>query len=583
MPKTAAAPARRAVLAALGAGGLGMAAACTAPAAGGTTKPAGTKTAPKATPKPAPKATAKPAPKPTPKPTPTATPKPTATPTKSATPTATPTPTSTPTTPAPTPTAIVGALPNLVGTDAVWHLVRRTTFGATPALVAEVKTMGATAWLNQQLAPAGIDDSACDAYLTRYPTLPMTTPQIRTAIDQFSWDAMFELGKASIARALFSRRQLFEVMVEFWSNHFNIATPSGDVWDLKTVDDREVIRKNALGSFSDMLIASAKSPAMLRYLDNADSSVDTLNENYGRELLELHTVGIEAGYTHDDVIDSARILTGYTVGRHGEFAYYNDWRYIGPVQVLGFSSANSDGFDGLHVAEQYLRYLATHPSTARHLATKLAIRFVSDSPPASLITNLASVYLANNTAIVPVLKALFASSEFTASIGQKTRRPLEDIIGAARAIGVTPAAGDATSLASLYWVLGSLAQAPLAWHPPNGYPDVAAAWLSAGGELRRWNSHLGIAGAWWTDGMATPALTTLLPTPQPATIGALVDALAVRLLGVKLAGGQRTAVIAFACSRGSSLTEASSSANTIKYDLNALVTLILNAPNWSQR
>ncbi len=151
---------------------------------------------------------AKPVPKPTPKPTATPTPKPT--------PTAGP---------SPIPSAPAPALPNLTGTDQVWHLLRRATFGPTPALVAEVKTLGATAWLDQQLSPATINDSACDAYLSRYPTLPMTTPQIRAAIPQFGWDAMFELGRATLARALFSRRQLLEVMVEFWSNHFNIANP----------------------------------------------------------------------------------------------------------------------------------------------------------------------------------------------------------------------------------------------------------------------------------------------------------------------------------------------------------------------
>ena len=538
------APGRRAVLAALGVGL--VAAGCTAPAVGGTTTLAGGGT--KATPKPAPK----PTPKPTPKATPPPTPKPTATPTP---------------TPTPAPSAPAGALPNLTGTDPVWHLLRRTTFGPTPALVAEVKTLGISAWLAQQLAPAAIDDSACDAYLSRYPTLPMTTMQIRAAIPQYAWDAMFELGRATLARALFSKRQLFEVMVEFWSNHFNIATPDGDVWDLKTVDDREVIRKHALGTFSAMLLASAQSPAMLIYLNNNDSSVDTLNENYGRELLELHTVGISAGYTHAEVIDSARIMTGYRVGVHGEFAYYNDRHYVGPVKVLGFSSPNADEFAGLTLVPQYLSYLANHPSTARHLATKLATRFVSDTPSDALITALANVYLANKTAIVPVLKALFTSAEFTASIGQKTRRPLEDVIGGARALGITPGAGDAGSLSGLYWALSQMGHAPLAWQPPNGYPDVAGAWLSAGGVLRRWNAHLGLVGGWWTDGMTIPAASTLLGATPPATIGTLIDALATRLIGVRLAGAQRAA----------------SSANTIRWDLGAVTSLILSTPNWIER
>ena len=356
------------------------------------------------------------------------------------------------------------------------------------------------------------------------------------------------------------------------------------------MDDREVIRKNALGSFSDMLLASAKSPAMLRYLDNADSSVDTLNENYGRELLELHTVGIAAGYTHAEVIDSARIMTGNTIGRHGEFAYYNDWHYVGPVKVLGFSDPNADEFAGLTLVPRYLAYLANHPSTAQHLATKLATRFVSDTPSAALINSLASVYLANKTQIIPVLRALFASAEFAASIGQKTRRPIEDVIGTARALGVTPAAPASTdtakgagNLGGLYWTLQGLGQAPLGWAPPNGYPDVAGAWLSAGGTMRRWNAHAGLVGGWWTDGMATPAITGLLGTTPPATIGALVDALALRLIGVALTGTQRSAIVAFCCRNDSTLTAASSAVNTIKWDLAAVVTLVLDTPNWIER
>ncbi len=551
MPSSVQAPGRRAVLAVLGAG---LAAGCTAPAVATTTKLAGGGTSTKPTPKPTPKPTATPTPKPTPTPTPT-----------------------------PIPSPPVGALPNLAGTDPVWHLLRRATFGPTPALVAEVKTLGINAWLDQQLAPAAIADTACDAYLTRYPTLPMTTTQIRAAVPQFGWDAMLELGRATLARALFSKRQLFEVMVEFWSNHFNITNPDGDVWDLKTVDDRDVIRKNALGTFSDLLLASAQSPAMLTYLNNDDSSVDTLNENYGRELLELHTVGIDAGYTHAEVIDSARIMTGYTVGVHGEFAYHNDRHYVGPVKVLGFSSPNADEFAGLTMVPQYLSYLASHPSTARHLATKLARHFVSDSPSDGLITSLANVYTANKTAIAPVLKALFTSAEFTASIGQKTRRPIEDVIGAARTLGITPAAGDSGSLSGLYWLLSQMGHAPLSWPLPDGYPDVAEAWLSAGGMMRRWNAHLGLVGGWWTDGMTMPAPTTLLGATPPATIGAVIDALATRLIGVPLAGAQRAAIVAFACSRTAGYTETSSSANLLRWDLGAVTSLILNSPNWIER
>jgi hypothetical protein len=251
--------------------------------------------------------------------------------------------------------------------------------------------------------------------------------------------------------------------------------------------------------------------------------------------------------------------------------------------VLGFTAANADEFAGLTLVPQYISYLASHPSTARHIATKLARHFVSDSPPASLVTTLANVYLANKTAIVPVLKALFASAEFAASIGQKTRRPIEDVIGAARTLGITPATGTASSLSGLYWLLSQMGHAPLGWPLPDGYPDVAEAWLSAGGMMRRWNAHVGLVGGWWTDGMTMPAASTLLGATPPSTIGGVIDALATRLIGTPLAGAQRAAVVAFACSRTSGFTETSSSANLIRWDLGAVTSLVLSSPNWIER
>jgi uncharacterized protein (DUF1800 family) len=270
-------------------------------------------------------------------------------------------------------------------------------------------------------------------------------------------------------------------------------------------------------------------------------------------------------------------MTGYTVGRHGEFAYYNDRRYVGPVKVLGFSSPNGNDFDGLHVAESYLDYLAHHPATASHLARKLATRFVSDTPTDALVASLAQVYLANDTAIAPVLKALFTSTEFTASIGQKTKRPLEDIIGTARNLGAAPAAGDSKSLSGLYWQLTGLGQAPLNWAPPNGFPDVASAWLSTAGTIGRWNFHMGLIQSWWKDGMTSPAASTLLGTTAPVDNAAMVDTLALRLLGVRLADPQRSAVLAFLNGLSTRVSD------NVQWRINETTALILNSPNGIQR
>jgi len=211
-------------------------------------------------------------------------------------------------------------------------------------------------------------------------------------------------------------------MVDFWSNHLNVFGALAPAWTAKSLEDRVVIRKHALASFESLLLADARSAAMLMYLGNDKSRLDRPNENYGRELLELHTVGIDAGFTEADVLNSAYVLTGRTCDEKRQYYYRPDWHYVGPVKVLGWSSANSTATGGLAVGDSYLRYLARHPSTALALSRKLAIRFVSDDPPDSLVNALAEVYLANGTAIVPWLRALFGSAEFADSIGRKARR-----------------------------------------------------------------------------------------------------------------------------------------------------------------
>ena len=201
-----------------------------------------------------------------------------------------------------------------------------------------------------------------------------------------AWDLMFDLGVATLARAAWSERQLFEVMVDFWSNHLNVTNPSSDVWYCRHDWDRTVIRAHALGRFEDMLVASTQHPAMLLYLNNAESNKDLPNENYGRELLELHTVSVDAGYSEDEMRNSVLVLTGFGLDWDtGEFHYNKDDHYVGPVQILGFSAKNGSAAKGYTVVLDYLRYLANHPMTATHIARKLCLRFVSDTPPDSLV------------------------------------------------------------------------------------------------------------------------------------------------------------------------------------------------------
>ena len=414
--------------------------------------------------------------------------------------------------------------------DPVLHLVRRTTYGATPELLDAVRRKGAHRWLEQQLTPAKVPDAAMTALLKRWPTLTMSPGHLTAKVGRFQWDAMFDLCDAHIARACWSNRQLLEVMVDFWSNHLNVTCPSSDVWATRHLYDSQVIRRHALGKFSDMLVASAKHPAMLAYLDNASSDKDAPNENYARELLELHTVGVGAGYTETMVKSAARLLTGLSVEDDGSYRYLYDTskHATGAVKVLGFSDRNRSTY-GEKVVERYLSYLAHHPATARRIARKLAVRFVSDAPPAALVTSLAKVYLKHGTDIRPVLRALFASKAFRTSSGAKVKRPFEDMVATVRALGIRPPASGTDGVRQLYWLSGELGHPPLGWHPPDGYPDVVTAWQSAGGTLARWNSHLGLAAGWWPNDLRHPPLEYRLRPARPRTHGALVDAAAAGL------------------------------------------------------
>ncbi|MFC7550624.1 DUF1800 domain-containing protein [Plantactinospora sp. GCM10030261] len=431
---------------------------------------------------------------------------------------------------------------NPLSRDPVQHLLRRATFGPIRSQAEAVRGMGVDAWIDAQLDPGRIDDQVADRALRAFPTATMSTAEIRRTVKEFDWQAQYELGQATLVRQFWSNRQLFEVIVDFWSNHLNVTNPFDGGWDVRTSYDL-VIRQHALGRFTDLLAASARNPAMLRYLNNADSHRRAVNENYGRELLELHTVGIDGGYTEADVRNSAYIMTGRTVGSNGEFRYEAARHWIDPVKVLGFTDKNPSRAKGLQVGDRYLRYLATHPATARNIARKLAVRFVCDSPPNGLVQRLADAYLANDTAIVPVLRTLFRSREFWVATGLKTRRPLENLVAAVRALGVAPGADTRGGIEGLYQVAQRFGQAPLGWVPPNGYPDVAPAWRSAHAMLAVWNSHRALVSG-RHGGLAYPRPEGLVGK-RPPTAGQYLDALAARLLQQPLAAKDRAALLAF--------------------------------------
>ncbi|MBM2620161.1 DUF1800 domain-containing protein [Actinoplanes sp. LDG1-06] len=470
---------------------------------------------------------------------------------------------------------------SLVSADPIAHLVRRATFGPTPESLAEARKLGAVAWLDRQLDPTKIADPVCDELMARLPLAGASIATTRSKLAKNSYDGFKQLGRAAVARAAWSNRQLFEMTVMFFANHLHVAAPSSQTWDSRADYDAQVIRKYAFGRFADMLKASMKHPAMLTFLDNRSSTKAHPNENYARELMELHTVGLV--YSEQDVQAGARLLTGLTVNKTtGAYLYDGSKHVTGAVEILGFKHANATAAVGESAALAFADHLAMHPATAQRLATKLCQRFVADVAPASLVTKLAKVYLDNKTAIKPVLKALFTSPEFAAAIGQKTRTPIEDLTATIRTLGLGPEKSGLQLLDALYNGLVYAGNAPFRWAPPNGYPDVAAAWASPSGFLLRCNNHLNLAAGWYPSWFTRPAdmLKSLVPT-LPGTYGALVDALATRLVGTKLPAQHTAAVLSVAGKLPTSPLTASdkSLAGHAPY----LIALVLDAPSFQLR
>jgi uncharacterized protein (DUF1800 family) len=284
-----------------------------------------------------------------------------------------------------------------------------------------------------------------------------------------------ELRQATLLRQLYSKRQLHEVMVEFWSDHFNIFMGKEREFVLKPVDDREVIRKHALGSFRDLVWASAHSPAMLVYLDNQANEKSHPNENYARELMELHTLGVDGGYSQTDVMELARCLTGWNVKEHfwlGEFTFKDELHDTGEKNVLGLSIQPS----GQKEAEQVIEMLAAHPSTAKFICAKLARRFIADDPPRELVEKAAQTFLAAKGDIKSALRVILLDGLALAQ--PKYKRPVNFLLSAMRALNVET---DGAAFADALTRMGQL----YFNHPtPDGYPDFSEAWQ--GNLMPRW-------------------------------------------------------------------------------------------------
>ncbi|MGC4112013.1 MAG: DUF1800 domain-containing protein [Nocardioides sp.] len=386
------------------------------------------------------------------------------------------------------------------------HLVGRFSYGVTPDLAAEVRHHGgARQWFEWQLDPHAVHDPGGHAVDTWYPHLrwsPSKVAQMNDSGKVGGWEVMTDYQNWLLMRRMRSRQQVLEVMTEFWENHFNVPVSADGVYTWR-VRYGHAIRARALDSFESLLQAVTVHPAMGMYLGNAVSDKDHPNENQGRELLELHTVGLGAGYSEHDVVNSARILTGWRVDMWDTWQpiYDPGSHYRGHVKVLGFHSKNEGRSKKAdkQLTRHYLRYLAHHPSTATHIATKLATVFVSDHPPRRLVKHLAHVFLANGTQIKPVLRALVDSPEFKHSVGQVIRDPENDLVATYRLLGIKVAKPHAADRAAheIVWQASQIGQEPMAWPAPNGRPIVGAAWSNPSRVMGSMSTHYGMANGWW--------------------------------------------------------------------------------------
>jgi uncharacterized protein (DUF1800 family) len=311
-----------------------------------------------------------------------------------------------------------------------------------------------------------------------------------------------DLWQGKLYRAIYSNRQLEQELDDFWYNHFNVFLDKGADHYLVPSYEREVIAPRAFGKFRDLLEATAKSPAMLYYLDNWQSVAPDaapvrrggkpkrgLNENYGRELLELHTLGVNGGYTQKDVIEVARCFTGWTIERPGEgggFRYNDKVHDKGPKLVLG---VRIPAGGGMNDGEKVLDILAKHPSTAHFISTKLAQRFVSDNPPKALVDHMAKTFLRKHGDIREVLKTMLSSQEFwsAGAYQAKVKTPFEMVVSSVRALN-----GDVSDSLNLAQQIAKLGQPLYRKQEPTGYSSANAEWVNSAALLGRMNFALAL-------------------------------------------------------------------------------------------
>ena len=503
------------------------------------------------------------------------------------------------------PVALMSTEPReLLPDEQVQQVLNRLSFGPRPGDVEKVRAMGVDKWIATQLTPERIDDAAADDLISQYQTLHESTSDLVETFRQVQQarrreqmqlkaegdtaskrDARREalasdpklrdlarraqkivgdVQSAKLARAVVSDRQLDEVMVDFWENHFSVYSGKGQTRLFLASYDRDVIRPHALGKFRDLLEAVAKSPAMLFFLDNWQSVADSLhptlasarqpvrrlggfrpgfgrfpravgatppppqrrarglNENYARELMELHTLGVDGGYTQKDVIEVARALTGWTMNpRNGEFVFRPEMHDAGEKLVLGHKLKAGQGIED---GEQVLDIVARHPSTAHFIATKLVRHFVSDTAPAPLVNRCAGVFTKTDGDIRETVRCIVTSPEFfsRSAYHAKVKTPFEVVASALRAMNAQPDTTPRTAQ-----LVARLGQPIFGRQTPDGWPDRGDAWMNTGAILNRINFGLALAaGRVPGASLATwPYTSTLQTETRTAQVDGVVKAI----------------------------------------------------------
>ncbi len=363
--------------------------------------------------------------------------------------------------------------------------------GPTTDDYSRIDSIGYDAWLDEQLDYTRLDDSALeDSLLDALPTLEMTAAELHDEFGNNPFIPIFELWVATLFRALYSPRQLFERMSVFWSDHFSIDIFGDFMEFMKPIDERQVARANALGNFPTMLSASAHSPAMLLYLTNDTNEKDHPNENYARELMELHTMGADNGYTEADVKEVARCFTGWTwnppyrgaTGEVGTFRFAKQIHDKGKKRVLG---KNIPAGGGISDGERVIEILAERKETADFIATKMLRWLHGYEPSKKLVRKVSKAYRRTDGDISTMVRTALRSKQL-ASATPKLKRPFHLIVSSLRALGAEVEKPDR--------ILGHLAATghlPFTWTPPNGYPDTSQWWSSL--IIPRWNYAASIA------------------------------------------------------------------------------------------